>query len=266
MRVEVRELSGVKSIFEYDEDKRIVDLCGKEEFMIFLHRGSPVGEECTLGSLAVDHQSDVLHLYSMPAPAGDVESTSPPPLLNAHLTRVNEWLSSTQVQLLNGGNDALALQFDNISCRFEKLSKEVPVAATENAPPRPAAAAPPAANWLSLGLVLRVCVSLFFMMQNPSNARILSLSLALTLHVLEVTGLGYMLLGACKAALTALLGRTPLLDSMTHLEAWITAGCAVPPTVPEEPPGLIREVLYFFQGLLFSLVPQWTADGLGPIT
>lgn len=123
------------------------------------------------------------------------------------------------------------------------------------APPQPAVAAPAVPRqWLSLGLLLRLLASTFFMLQRPSRARVYSISAAVLLHVLEVSGLGLLLLSAVKGALLG--GGVPngLAEQALVLEAWVGRGCPVPP--PGAQRGLLWEGLCVLQALVFSLAPR----------
>lgn len=138
--------------------------------------------------------------------------------------------------------------------------------------PRPHQLQAPQAPWLTIELLVRLAVSAFFLLQNPSQSRLATVTLGAVLHLLEASGLGLALLLAVKSLVLSCFGaplgpagggRARLLQGVAGLEGWLAAGCPVPAAPERANP--LQSAAVLLQALVFSLAPRWTVDGLPPI-
>ena len=191
-----------------------------------------------------------------PALALDVESSA----------AAEKWLlerRSEALEMIAGGEASAGAtvsleSIESVANALEELSeptKGIPAEAPGAPPPAPApqvAAAP--RQWLSLGLLLRLAVSTFFMLQRPSRARVYSISLAVALHVLEVSGLGLVLLAGLKSLVVGGVHSHCLAEQAQALESWVARGCPVPAPGPQR--GIVSESMCVAQAFVFSLAPR----------
>ena len=263
---------------------------------VILKEGKIIAEDVDVSSLFKDNSEEgneqlALELLDCPPPCDDYEAEG------AHLSldelqrnEVEQYLVESKVAFLAGEVSEKQMNgLQSLEDAYLGLPKPASSASDSSSmtnndirnprnPPHPPAApnAPNAAapnnnhqhhhhHWLSLGLLMRVAVSMFLMLQRPSRTRILSVSLLVTAHLVEVSGLRATLLGLLKSVIAGRFERSQVLDLALNVEAWVQSGCAVPQAAPltaATEGGAIDsfnpfvEVLYTMQAFFFSLAPR----------
>jgi hypothetical protein len=184
MKVTLRDVCGLRGLVEVSSQ---ADLAAVGPVLL-LRDGFVITPDFINSADAADFELELACLYLHGR--GEEEEEE---VLDTDCSRAaTTWLAETRSCLLERENKPLAARYEQVGRTLERLVPRPD--ATPAGVRAPAPAPVPARNWFSFGLLLRLFASTFFMMQNPSRMRVYSISLAVFLHLLEMTGLGLALL------------------------------------------------------------------------